>query len=186
MTTVLDHACEANVTRCTDYLADMAKNLTESDNCAADYKAGNPTVTEAYLGLIAYPVMYKATCLKDPDTAAYCFANAVTNQTNPTETYFYYLPLNTSLPGGTVPICASCLQETMDIYQVATANRKQPIAYTYASAAEQVDTLCGPSFANETLPNAIVSSAGSLSLGQGHSAWWLSTCLLAVAANWLL
>ncbi|KAJ0109289.1 hypothetical protein J7T55_009621 [Diaporthe amygdali] len=185
ISTVLDHACEANVTRCTDYLARVARNLTDSSNCGADYQAGNPTVTEAYLGLTSYQVVYSATCLKDPKTAVYCFGNAVTNQTNPTETYFYYLPLNSTLPGGTVPICASCLQDTMDIYQVATANRRQPIANTYDSAAEQVNTLCGPNFANTTMPEAIVSSAGFSALVRGPS-WVLSSSILIMAISWLL
>ncbi|KUI59558.1 hypothetical protein VP1G_06787 [Cytospora mali] len=186
ITQVLDHACQANATQCTNYLADMAKNLTASGNCAADYEAGNPIATEAYLGLLSYPVMYSATCLKDPDTAVYCFGNAVTNRTNPTETYFYSLPLNSSLPGGTIPICASCLQETMNIYQVATTNRKQPISYTYESAAAQVNLLCGPNFANETLPNAIVSSSGVSDLGQEPSTWMFFACFLVMAVNWLL
>ncbi|KUI65366.1 hypothetical protein VM1G_00247 [Cytospora mali] len=186
ITQVLDHACQANATQCTNYLADMAKNLTASENCAADYEAGNPIATEAYLGLLSYPVMYSATCLKDPDTAVYCFGNAVTNRSNPTETYFYSLPLNSSLPGGTIPICASCLQQTMNIYQVATTNRKQPIFYTYESAAAQVNLLCGPNFANQTLPNAIVSSSGVSDLGQEPSTWLLFACFLVMAVNWLL
>ncbi|KAK7740583.1 hypothetical protein SLS53_005428 [Cytospora paraplurivora] len=191
MTTVLDHACQANATRCTDYLASTARNLTASSNCAADYAAGNPVAVEAYLGLVAYPVLYSATCLKDPDTAVYCFGDAVTNTTNPTEAYFYHLPLNTSLPGGTVPVCASCLRDTMAVYQVATANRRQPIAYTYGAAAVQVNTLCGPGFVNETLPDAIVSSssagASDFVAVRGGSAWLLSlTCLLAVAVNCVL
>lgn len=144
------------------------------------------TATEAYLGLVSYPVLYSATCLKDPDTNIYCFGNAVTNQTNPTETYIYYLPLNNSLPGGTVPVCGSCLQDTMAIYHVATSNRHQPIAYTYQSAADQVDMLCGPSFANQTLPNEIVSSAGFSSLGQGLSIWLLSASFLVMVANCLV
>ncbi|ROW12732.1 hypothetical protein VMCG_00478 [Cytospora schulzeri] len=185
ISTVLDHACMANATRCTSYLGDMAKNLTDSANCGSDYAAGVPTVTEAFLGLISYPVMFSATCHKDPDTHVYCFGNAVTNTTNPTETYFYSLPLNKTLPGGTVPVCGSCLRDTMNIYQVATANRKQPIAYTYASAAEQVDMLCGPNFANQTLPSEIVSSAGFSDLGQGPSVWLLSASFLVMAANWL-
>ncbi|KAG6365138.1 hypothetical protein INS49_006745 [Diaporthe citri] len=185
ISTVLDHACEANVTRCTDYLARVAKNLTDSSNCGADYEANNPTIKEAYLGLISYQVVYSATCLKDPDTAVYCFGNAVTNATNPTDTYFYYLPLNSTLPGGTVPICASCLQDTMAIYQVATANRRQPIANTYDSAADQVNTLCGPNFANTTMPEAIVSSAGLSTFSRGPS-WLLPSSILIMAASWLL
>ncbi|ROW15014.1 hypothetical protein VPNG_03312 [Cytospora leucostoma] len=199
MTTVLDHACQANATRCTTYLASTARNLTASSACAADYAAGNPVAVEAYLGLVAYPVLYSATCLKDADgtsgVGAYCFADAVTNTTNPTEAYFYHLPLNTSLPGGTVPVCASCLRDTMGIYQVAAANRRQPVAYTYAAAAAQVNTLCGPGFVNETLPDAIVSSSGAGASGvvvvgaaRGGSTWALlfATCLLAVVVNCVL
>lgn len=185
VSTVLDHACAANVTRCTEYLARVASNLTDSSNCGADYQANNPTITEAYLGLISYQVVYSATCLKDPDTAVYCFGNSVTNQTNPTETYFYYLPLNSTLPGGTVPICAPCLQDTMAIYQIATANRRQPIAATYDSAAEQVNTLCGPNFANTTMPEAIVSSAG-FSTSSGGPPWMLYSSILIMVASWLL
>lgn len=185
ISTVLDHACEANVTRCTDYLARVARNLTDSSNCGPDYEANNPTIKEAYLGLISYQVVYSATCLKDPDTAVYCFGNAVTNQTNPTDTYFYYLPLNSSLPGGTVPICASCLQDTMAIYQVATANRRQPIANTYDSAADQVNTLCGPNFANTTMPEAIVSSAGFSTFSRGSS-WVIPSSVLIMIASLLL
>jgi hypothetical protein len=185
ISTVLDHACSANVTRCTDYLAGVARNLTDSSNCGQDYQANNPVIREAYLGLISYQVVYSATCMKDPKTAVYCFGNAVTNQTNPTETYFYYLPLNSTLPGGTVPICGPCLEQTMAIYQIATANRRQPIADTYDSAAEQVNTLCGPNFANTTMPEAIVSSAGSWSLVRGPS-WVLASTILAMAASLLL
>ncbi|KAH8752573.1 hypothetical protein F5883DRAFT_608322 [Diaporthe sp. PMI_573] len=185
ISTVLDHACAANVIRCTDYLATVARNLTDSSNCGQDYQANNPMIREAYLGLISYQVVYSATCMKDPGTAVYCFGNAVTNQTNPTETYFYYLPLNSSLPGGTVPICAPCLEQTMAIYQVATANRRQPIAETYDSAAEQVNTLCGPSFANTTMPEAIVSGAGFSTLGQAPS-WALPSAILIMAAILLL
>lgn len=182
---MLDHACSANVTRCTDYLAGVARNLTDSSNCGADYDANNPTIKEAYLGLISYQVVYSATCLKDPDTAVYCFGNAVTNQTNPTDTYFYYLPLNSTLPGGTVPICAPCLEDMMAIYQVATANRRQPIANTYDSAADQVNTLCGPNFANTTMPEAIVSSSGPSTFSRGPS-WVLPSTILVMVASWLL
>lgn len=185
ISTVLDHACASDVIRCTDYLASVAANLTDSSNCGQDYEANNPLIREAYLGLVSYQVVYSATCLKERDTAVYCFANSVTNQTNPTETYFYYLPLNSTLPGGTVPICAPCLQQTMEIYQVATANRKQPIAETYDSAAEQVNTLCGPNFANTTMPEAIVSSAGFSVLSRGPS-WLLPSTMLIMAASWHL
>jgi hypothetical protein len=184
---VLDYACAANATACTSYLADVAANLTKSENCGEDYDAGDETATEAYLGLISYPVVYSATCLKDDETSAYCFAETVTNTTDSTQTYFYFLPLNSTLPGGTNPVCASCLKDTMEIYHVATANRNQPIADTYLTAAIDVDEICGPTFANSTLATAITVSAGTFStFGEGPSSWLLFTAFTATAIQWLV
>ncbi|KAJ4391618.1 hypothetical protein N0V93_005237 [Gnomoniopsis smithogilvyi] len=183
---VLDNACAANVTGCANYLANVASNLTKTENCGDDYDAGNPTVTEAYLGLISYQVVYSATCLKDDTSQSYCFGDAVTNTTNASQTYFYFLPLNSSLPGGVVPLCGTCLQDTMSIYHVATANRKQPIADTYASAAEMVDELCGADFANTTLAEAITTSGAFSTISQGPSMALLLTTLLAIAVNSLI
>lgn len=174
------------MTSCANYLASVASNLTKTENCGDDYDAGNPTVTQAYLGLVAYQVVYSATCLTDDETQSYCFGDAVTNTTNASETYFYFLPLNSSLPGGVLPQCGTCLQDTMSIYHVATANRKQPIANTYAAAAEMVDELCGASFANATLAEAITTSGAISSLSRGPSMSLLVTTLLAMAASSLV
>lgn len=183
---MLDHACSANVTTCATYLANVAANLTKSENCGDDYSLGNPTVTGAYTGLISYQVVYSATCLMNDRTSVYCFGEAVTNTTNVSQTYFYFLPLNSSLPGGTNPICGSCLQDTMDIYHVATANRKQPIANTYGDAAEIVDQLCGSSFANATLAEAITTSGGSSPLHGAPSTLLLVSTLLTLATTLLI
>ncbi|KAF3769874.1 hypothetical protein M406DRAFT_270867, partial [Cryphonectria parasitica EP155] len=191
ISTVLDHACAANVTSCATYLADVATNLTKTENCGDDYDGGTSTVVDAYMGLVAYQVVYSATCLKNDDTSAYCFGDAVTNSTDPTETYFYFLPLNSTLPGSTVPNCGSCLQDTMSIYHVATANRKQPIANTYVSAAQDVDVICGPTFANTTLAEAMTTSGAFSALRQGSwsssSPWLLIVTTSAVLAmSWLM
>lgn len=186
ISTVLDHACAANVTSCANYLTDVATNLTKSENCGNDYDQGNPTVTQAYIGLVAYQVVYSATCLKDDSTSVYCFGDAVTNTSNASETYFYYLPLNWTLPGVTNAMCGGCLQDTMNIYHVATANRKQPIAYTYTAAAEIVDELCGSSFANATLAAAITTSGAFSTLAQGPGTYLLVTTLLAMVTTWLV
>lgn len=164
----------------------MASNLTKSENCGDDYDLGNPTVTAAYTGLVAYQVVYSATCLQDEKTSVYCFGDAVTNTTSPSETYFYFLPLNSSLPGGTIPTCGGCLQDTMAIYHVATANRKQPIASTYVDAAKMVDTLCGSTFANSTLAEAIVTNGAFSTLSKGPSTWLFVTTLVVMATNWLI
>lgn len=171
------------MTSCANYFATVASNLTKSANCGDDYAAGNPIAVSAYTGLIAYQVVYSATCLKDASTQSYCYGNAVTNTTNASQTYFYFLPLNSSLPGATVPQCGACLEGTMSIYHVATANRRQPIAATYGSAARMIDVLCGAGFANTTLADAIVSSGAGR---PGGPSLLLVTAAVAVAASWLV
>jgi hypothetical protein len=169
---------------CSTYLTDLAKNLTSQDNCGQDYNLGNSVVVQSYLAMISYQTLYGATCLKDPATAAYCYANAVTNLTTPSNVYFYFLPLNISLPGSSIPSCSWCLEKTMGIYQSAAANRDLPIANTYMSAAQQVNTICGPTFVNTTLPNAIVSSGSSYSLTP-LPRWLLLIVPLVAVAQWV-
>lgn len=156
---VLDATCAANVTYCTDYLSAAAKNLTAAENCKAEYNKGDVTVKQVYTGLRAYEMMYKASCLQNPTSDMYCFANAVTNLTTPSDAYFYYLPYNLSLPGSSVPSCSWCIEETMAIYHAASIDRSQLISSTYEAAARQVNTLCGLNFVNATLPKAEASSA---------------------------
>ncbi|OLN96720.1 hypothetical protein CCHL11_02272 [Colletotrichum chlorophyti] len=172
---VLDATCSADVTFCTEFLNGVAGNLTLDANCGSDYTAGNPIVMQAYLGLKAYEMLYKATCLTDPDTSMYCFANAVTNLTTPANVYFYYLPLNMSIPGSANPTCSSCLKRTMEIYQTFTSNRKLAIASTYEEAAKQVNTICGPEYVNEVL--LMATSIAVLST----PSWFLTTATIALA-----
>ncbi|OIW33374.1 hypothetical protein CONLIGDRAFT_560984, partial [Coniochaeta ligniaria NRRL 30616] len=130
ITQVLDASCSANVTSCSTYLTSLAKNLTDSSNCGTDFELGNSVVVQSYIAMVSYQTLYGATCLKDPGTAAYCFGNAVTNLTTPSNVYIYYLPLNISLPGSSQPACSWCLEKTMGIYQSAASNRALPIANT--------------------------------------------------------
>lgn len=161
---------------------DLAKQFIATENCGADFARGTPTVVDAYEGMLAYSTVYTVGCLKDPDTSAYCYANAVTNLTNPSMTHIYFLPLNKTLPGNTVPACNYCLQQTMAIYQAATADRRQPIAQTYVNAAGQVNTICGPDFANQTLAAVVIGAAGRAKL----AATWLPAALpLLAAVLWL-
>lgn len=141
-------------------------------------------VTDSYRAMLAYATVYTAGCLKDPDTGAYCYANAVTNLTNPSSTYFYFLPLNRTLPGTTVPACGFCMQQTMALYQAASADRRQAIAYTYVTAAKQVNTICGPGFVNETLAAEVIASGAAV---LGALPVWVTTALSLVAAVvWLV
>ncbi|CAK7265511.1 hypothetical protein SEPCBS57363_001620 [Sporothrix epigloea] len=186
ITQVLDATCAANATFCGSYLEELAANLTDSANCGRDYALGNPIVVQAYLGMTAYQPLYAASCLTDPGTGAYCFANAITNLTTTANAYFYYLPLNNTLPtSGSEPSCNWCLQQTMTVFWSASANRHNPIANTYLTAAQQVDTICGAKFVNSTLPAAI-SGTTSLIRQSSFSRWLAPTISLCVLARHVL
>lgn len=146
------------MTYCTDYLSTAARNLTAPENCKTEWNRGDATVKQVLFGLKAYEMMYKASCLQNPSNDMYCFANAVTNLTTPSDAYFYYLPYNLSLPGSSLPSCSWCIEETMAIFHAASADRSQVIANTYEAAARQVNTICGIDFVNSTLPKEEVSS----------------------------
>ncbi|KAG6087564.1 hypothetical protein E4U30_002593 [Claviceps sp. LM220 group G6] len=157
---VLDATCAPDVTKCTDFLNQAAQNLTLDANCKAEFDQNQTQILQAYRGLRAYNVLYSAACLQNPTTNSYCFANAVTNLSTPSNTYLYFMPYGMSLPGASKPSCNWCTQTTMAIYHSASADRDQPVASKYEDAASQVNTLCGPSFVNASLP--VAESAGGL------------------------
>ena len=185
ITNVLDKSCRADVKLCSSYLAGVATQLTSKDNCGADYDLQNSVVLQLRYALLSYETLFSATCLRDPTSQAYCFASAVTNASNSENTYFYYLPLNTSMPIDSSPNCNWCVRETMAIYQAHAANRRLPIAATYAGSAMEVNSHCGASFVNETMP-AEIQSAG-VRLLAGSPPWTLLPAVgLALAMQWLL
>jgi hypothetical protein len=162
----------------------LAQNLTKPENCGADLAREQPAVVNAYLAMAAYAPVYSAGCLKDPQTAAYCYANAVTNDTNYSTTYVYVLPLNRTLPATAVPACGDCLQQTMALFQAATADRRQMIARTYVEAAKQINAICGPDFVNESLAAEVIPSAGvSGRVVMRSSTVWVATGLAAVVGG---
>lgn len=159
MTQILQVSCNASVSVCAPYLENLAEELMLEENCKEDYELENNVVQEAYNGLRAYKELYAASCLMDPEERSYCFTNAVTNYTTPSDVYLYLLPLNLSMPGSASPSCSWCVKNTMDIYQSAAADRTLPIADLYEDAALLVNNVCGPDFVNETLPAATVEDA---------------------------
>ncbi|KAJ6446424.1 C6 transcription factor [Purpureocillium lavendulum] len=159
---VLDATCKANVSTCTEFLSQAAQNLTTESNCKAELDQRQPQVLQAWRGLKAYQVLYKATCLQDTSTSMYCFANAVTNLTTPSDASLYFMPFGLALPSSSTPSCNYCTQETMGIYRTASADRQQFVADKYEDAAKVIDKTCGPNFVNGTLPKA-QSAAGVIS-----------------------
>jgi hypothetical protein len=184
MTQVLDASCAANVTTCQTYLSNMARELVDNKNCGNEYARSYSTVVQTYLGLIAYQSLYSAGCLRDTKTSAYCFANAVTNTTNPRGVYVWYLPLNLTFPDSGQVSCNECTKQSLDIFQSTAANRKLSIAYTYEAAAQLANRQCGANFANATLPPPLANSA-SFPMGQSQS-MLLVPFLLMLISTWLL
>ncbi|KAI2642589.1 hypothetical protein GGS21DRAFT_486410 [Xylaria nigripes] len=161
ITQVLDAACASDVDKCTDYFNDLASHLIDDDNCGKEFETENALVVQTHQGMKAYGTVYKATCLidKDDTSSNYCFTNAITNNTTPSNSYLYYLPLNSTLPETAAPSCGSCTRQIMQIYQAATSNRKADIVNTYPSAAEQINSECGANFVDTSLSAAISSGA---------------------------
>ncbi|RWA09865.1 hypothetical protein EKO27_g5232 [Xylaria grammica] len=188
ITLVLDAACKADVDTCTDYFNDLASSLITDGHCGKEYQRQNALVVQAYQGMKTYNTVYKATCLHNQDSNAseYCFANAITNTTTPSNAYLYYLPFNSTLPATAAPVCGSCTQQTMGIYQAATSNRKADIANTYLSAAGQINSECGTNFVNTSL--AAVAESGSIASfypASPSSALLLSFAFMAIS-HWIL
>jgi len=157
-TALLDHTCASNVTACTPYLSTLAATLTQPTACGADFAARNPTVMLARNGLIAYAPLYSSSCLKAP-SGSYCFADAVTNTTSPTDSYVYYLGLGEELPAGSQMTCSACLRNTMAVLGAAAANRSQPVAAVYEGGARVVNSFCGPAWVNASIPAALSGAA---------------------------
>lgn len=187
ITRVLDATCAADVNTCTPYFEKLARNLTAETGCAEDYRKGNSLVLQAYTAMRSYKILYSASCLKDADTSAYCFAYAATDTTFASNNYLYYMPLNISYPSTQRPACNSCTKQTMGIYQAATADRSSAIATTYTNASILCNSQCGAGYVNETLPEPLsyINGAGSL-MSQGPATLCLLTTLFAMASSWWL
>jgi hypothetical protein len=183
ITQTLDYSCAANVTSCTDLMTSFASNISTTDACATDLSSQNPLIQQAHSGLLAYKPLYTASCLRNPLTSAYCFADAITNASNPASSYIYFLPLNNSLVGGSQPTCSTCLKNTMAVFEAATADRSSALASDYVSAATQVNINCGPGFVNASLAAATTSSAPARATYPGSVGLFT---LVLILASWFL
>ncbi|KAL5622291.1 hypothetical protein BROUX41_006236 [Berkeleyomyces rouxiae] len=146
---VLDATCDVDFNMCNAYLKKKAIDLTSPENCAEEYRDDGSNIMMVYWGLIAYEPLYKATCVRDPETSMYCYADAVTNKTTG-NAYTYFMPLNSSLPLTAEPACTQCLQQTMAVFQTFTNDASQPLAYNYGPAAKVINSVCGSGFVNQT------------------------------------
>lgn len=106
ITQTLDATCGVNASQCKHTMDSYARELQLATACKTDLDNDTPLVIQALNGLIAYPVAYSASCLRDQE-GSYCFANAVSNTSSPTDSYPYYLPVGQELPAGSRPTCNS-------------------------------------------------------------------------------
>ncbi|KAL2885594.1 C6 transcription factor [Ceratocystis lukuohia] len=147
---ILDTSCDVDFDTCKAYLKQKALDLTGPKNCAEEYRDDASNIMMVYWGLIAYEPLYKATCIRDPETSMYCYANAVTNTSTTGNAYTYFMPLNSSFPATAEPSCNTCLQKTMAVFQSFTNDASQPVAYNYGPAAKIINNACGQGFVNQT------------------------------------
>lgn len=177
MSLTLDASCGANASVCVPLMESLADDLTKDSNCGQDYRNSNPVVTQLYTGLISYVPIDQATCIKSNSTGAYCFADAITNEDNPSDSYPYYIALGIDLPGGSSPTCNNCLKRTMAVFAAAAGNSSQPVSSTYSNAAELINVQCGPNFVNTT-----VSTTSSSSRSTRSTSWLLPIAMLGSLA----
>jgi hypothetical protein len=64
-TAAVQAGCEVDFDTCNNLMQGLAAELKSQTACLTDFQAENQIVMQAYNGLVAYPVMYQAACLKD-------------------------------------------------------------------------------------------------------------------------
>lgn len=144
--------CKLNM----NWFADSLKT-----SCEQELKEQNIMAMQTLTGLQSYQIMHDTGCLIDPTTNSYCYLNAV-RQTNPTDLYYYNIPLGTPLPQSpsTKLSCSSCSRSAMGLYAGALKDSSQPdlsaLKKAYNPSADFAASQCGADFAN-----GIVSSAKS-------------------------
>ncbi|KAL8972067.1 MAG: hypothetical protein Q9183_000739 [Haloplaca sp. 2 TL-2023] len=155
ITRTLDATCNVpDEPACNSLMSSIASDLRSDDTCASDYNRQQPLVVAAYNALVSYEPLYRAGCERDEE-GNYCFANAITNRTSPTDAYPYYLPLGIGMPGGSQPTCSTCLQRTMSIFHEAGGEKSgEVLEQTYPAAASMINQYCGPGFVEPTIENS--------------------------------
>lgn len=106
----------------------------------------NAMVVNTLQGLQAYSLMRDTACLVDQQTNSYCYVEAVRN-TNPSDLYFYQLPLGIGLPPNTTPSCSACTKSVMQLY--AQSNNLTALTSTYNTAATIADSACGEGYVQQ-------------------------------------
>ncbi|KAI9788608.1 MAG: hypothetical protein M1833_002903, partial [Piccolia ochrophora] len=129
ITQVLDSICDADFNSCSALMSSLAEGLRQEENCAADYEAENSLVIQAYNGLVSFDSLFQAGCLRS-SSGSYCFADAITNFSSPSDSYIYFIPLGVPLPGASRPSCNECLKKSMSFFSNFASNASEPVSTT--------------------------------------------------------
>jgi len=126
--------------------------------------------------------MHDAGCLPDPATNAYCYVEAAVNS-NPSDLYFYQLPLGVSLPVSTMSTCSGCTKSLLAMYAAALGNGAElanlgGLKATYGHAAKLANAECGQGYAAS-------SASSSNAIPHSRPVPWTGAVLVA-ALWWLL
>lgn len=159
-------------------MSDLANRIRQEENCGEDFDRENPIVLQAYNGLLAYAPAYQASCLRS-SSGSYCFADAITNITSPTDSYIYYVVVGSVLPGGSRPTCNKCLQSTLEVFADGASNVSQPVSQRFVQTAQVINLGCGPTFVNTTIP-AAKGSASRIGRGPSSASWLLVAATVAI------
>jgi len=142
ITQTLDATCGVDASQCRQTMDSYARELQTASACKQDLDDDMPLVIQALNGLVAYPVAYSASCLRDTE-GSYCFANAVSNTSSPTDSYSYYLPVGQDLPAGSRPTCNSVSRASP--LDHVTTNRFSVFKMRWLSLHNTPTTLRNPS-----------------------------------------
>ena len=170
---------------------------TLQNTCSKELNAGNVLTVQTLQGsftqlssdlsqlkipsaLQAFNMMYTAGCLPDQSSNAYCFVDAA-HATNPSDLYFFQLPMGISLPNNTTPSCSSCTKSLMALYAQSLENApKGTLTYlekTYPSGQKVAVAQCGASYAQAL---AVTGNA------VGRQTWSFAVGLPAILLTWVM
>ncbi|GLB42088.1 hypothetical protein LshimejAT787_1101030 [Lyophyllum shimeji] len=125
--------------------------------CAQDLTDQNAMAVSTLNDLQAYALVRETGCLTDPTTNTYCYLNAVRNS-NPSDLYFYGLPLGHKLPKSATPSCSACTRSLMGTYSAALEDPAQAaeltgLKKTYNDAVQLAVSTCGNGYAANVIMN---------------------------------
>ncbi|KAG6916150.1 hypothetical protein DXG01_008202 [Tephrocybe rancida] len=167
--------CNTNTAKdqCISNMAWFADALQTA--CTQDLQDQNQLAVGALQDLRAYSLFREVGCLTDPTANTYCYMNAV-RSSDPSDLYFYGLPLGIALPKSTKPSCSACTRSLMSTYSAALSDPAQAavltgLKKTYADSAALAVAQCGSGYADTTLDSGAASA-----LLHGRS--WLTALIL--------